>query len=381
MSELLRHILAHCDDGLSICLIGGAGSQLDDWRRLGCRQLWLAKAHPRLAEELGPRLRQDQGKYLLALAVTAKDQPTATLQVLDNLAYSSLNPAADLLTYYPHLRRDETLEVPGRTLDAIIADHALDDQQTHALLLAAPGQAFQLLQATPLVSLQSFIWIIIDFNSKALYQNEASSPEVATWIKGIGFDLVADDPDATFPHSQLLFKRNASRITQKRLESEIVQGHSQASPNVVSQEGVQSAHESDPEIANLAHEQKKRLYQFTIENTRFASVVEAVRIENAELQQSLQYEADRAIAYQLQTEAMSIERNELAKPCGILEQKHAALTTAYDDQARQVTDLRAEFAALSRQNAELANLSEVLTSQHAELISTNRPRESRACRL
>lgn len=380
MNELLRHILAHCADDLSTGLIvgAGAGSQLDDWRRLGCRQLLLAEAHPRLAEELGPRLRQDQRECLLALAVTAEDQPMATLQVLNNLACSSLNPAADLLTYYPHLRLDETLEVPVRTLEAIMADHALDGQQTHALLLAAPGQALQLLQTAPQVSLQPFIWIIIDCNSEPLYQNEASGPEVITWMESIGFEL---DSDAIFPHSQLLFKRNASRITQKRLVSEIVQVHSQASPNVVSQEGVQSANESDPEIANLAHEQKQRLDQLTSENTRFASVVEAVRIDNAECQQSLQHEADKAIVCQSRTGALSIESTELAKACEMLEQKHLALTTAYDDQARQVTDLRAELAALSRQNTELANLSEVLTSQHAELISTKRLRESRACRL
>ncbi|WP_145129873.1 hypothetical protein [Pseudomonas sp. URMO17WK12:I11] len=375
MNELLRHILAHCADDLSTGLIvgAGAGSQLDDWRRLGCRQLLLAEAHPRLAEELGPRLRQDQGEFLLALAVTAENQPMATLQVLNNLAYSSLNPAADLLTYYPNLRRGEALEVPARTLEAIIADQALDGQQTHALLLAAPGQALQLLQATPQVSLQSFTWVIIDCNSEPLYQNEASGPEVITWMESIGFELVADNPDAIFPHSQLLFERNASRITQKLLESEIVQLHSQASLGAgFSNEGVQMSHESDPEIANLAklvHEQEQRLDQLTRENTRLASVVEAIQTENAELQQSLEHEADRALACQSQIEALGIERNELAKACEMLEQKHASLTTVYDDQARQVTDLRAELTALGGQNAELTRLYEALKSQHAELIS------------
>lgn len=76
MNELLRHILEHCAEGLSSGLIvgAGAGSQLDDWRPLRCRQLVLAEAHPRLAEELGRRLRRDQGEYLLALAVIAEDQ-------------------------------------------------------------------------------------------------------------------------------------------------------------------------------------------------------------------------------------------------------------------------------------------------------------------
>lgn len=376
MNELLRHILEHCAEGLSSGLIvgAGAGSQLDDWRRLRCRQLVLAEAHPRLAEELGRRLRPDQGEYLLALAVIAEDQPVTTLQVLNNLAYSSLNPAADLLTYYPNLSPDEALEVPARTLEAIVADQALDGQQTHALLLDAPGQALQLLQATPLVSLQSFTWVIIDCNSEPLYQNEASGPEVITWMDSIGFDLVADNPDAIFPHSQLLFERNASRITQKHHESERVQLHSRAAlDSEVSQEGVQMSHQSDPEIANLAklaHEQEQRLDQLARENTRLASVVEAIQTENAKLQQSLQREVNRAIACQSKTEALGIERNELAKACEMLEQKHAALNTAHDDQARQVTDLRAELTALGGQNAELTKLYEALKSQHAELMST-----------
>lgn len=61
--KLLRRIHEHSADGLDTSLIVGAGtgSQLGDWRQLGCRQLLLAEAHPRLAEELGRRLRHDQG--------------------------------------------------------------------------------------------------------------------------------------------------------------------------------------------------------------------------------------------------------------------------------------------------------------------------------
>ena len=225
MKKLLRHIHEHSADGLDTSLIVGAGtgSQLGDWRQLGCRQLLLAEAHPRLADELGRRLRHDQGEHLLAVAVTGDEQPVATLQALNNLAYSSLNQAADLFTYYPNLRRDEALQVPARSLEAIVAEQALDGRQPHALLIAAPGQALQLLQATPAAALHTFSWVIIECSSEPLYQNDASDSEIIAWMDSIGFELVTDNPDAIFPQSQLLFERNATRLAQHRLHSEVAQ--------------------------------------------------------------------------------------------------------------------------------------------------------------
>lgn len=377
MKKLLRHIHEHSADGLDTSLIVGAGtgSQLGDWRQLGCRQLLLAEAHPRLAEELGRRLRHDQGEHLLAVAVTGDAQPVATLQALNNLAYSSLNQAADLFTYYPNLRRDEALQVPARSLEAIVTEQALDGRQPHALLIAAPGQALQLLQATPAAALHIFSWVIIECSSEPLYQNDASDSEIIAWMDSIGFELVTDNPDAIFPQSQLLFERNATRLAQHRLHSEVAQLRSQSSSAAQNsqqqlQELEQQLQQRDAallELTGLANEQKQQLDELASENAQLFSACEAMRAQQGELQQALQEQAAQANAQQVQVDAMGTERDQLASACEALRQQHAALTAAYDQQATEIGDLRAELATLTSRNSELALINEALENQRAEL--------------
>ncbi|MGE8048820.1 hypothetical protein ACQKPT_11045 [Pseudomonas monteilii] len=377
MKKLLRHIHEHSADGLDTSLIVGAGtgSQLGDWRQLGSRQLLLAEAHPRLAEELGRRLRHDQGEHLLAVAVTGDEQPVATLQTLNNLAYSSLNQAADLFTYYPNLRRDEALQVPARSLEAIVAEQALDGRQPHALYIAAPGQALQLLQATPAAALHTFSWVIIECSSEPLYQDDASDSEIIAWMDGIGFELVTDNPDAIFPQSQLLFERNATRLAQHRLHSEVAQLRSQSSSAAQNsqqqlqelEQQLQQRDETLRELTGLANEQKQQLDELASENARLFSACEAMQAQQGELHQALQDQTGQANARQAQIDAMVNERDQLASACEALGQQHAALTTAYDQQTSQISDLRAELATLTSRNSELALINEALENQRAEL--------------
>ena len=377
MKKLLRHIHEHSADGLDTSLIVGAGtgSQLGDWRQLGCRQLLLAEAHPRLAEELGRRLRHDQGEHLLAVAVTGNEQPVATLQALNNLAYSSLNQAADLFTYYPNLRRDEALQVPARSLEAIVDEQALDGRQHHALLIAAPGQALQLLQATPAAALHTFSWVIIECSSEPLYQDDASDSEIIAWMDGIGFELVTDNPDAIFPQSQLLFERNATRLAQHRLHSEVAQLRSQSSSAAQNsqqqlqelEQQLQQRDETLRELTGLANEQKQQLDELASENARLFSACEAMQAQLGELHQALQDQTGQANAQQAQIDAMGNERDQLASACEALGQQHAALTTAYDQQTSQISDLRAELATLTSRNSELALINEALENQRADL--------------
>lgn len=379
MNKLLRHIQEHSADGLGSCLIVGAGtgSQLGDWRQLGCQQLLLAEAHPRLAEELGRRLRHDQGEHLLTLAVTADEHPVATLLALNNLAYSSLNEPVDLFNHYPNLRRDGVLQVPARSLEAVVADHALNGPQAHTLLLAAPGQALQLLQATPQASLHAFTWVITECSSEPLYEGDASDSEVTAWMEGIGFELVTDNPDAIFPQSQLLFERNATRMTQQRLSSEVAQLHSQASVAAQSnqqqiqalQQQLQQRDTALLELTGLANGQKQQLDSLLSENTRLFSACEAMQAENAALSQTLQAQADQAGNWQAKNEALARQRDQLASTGEALKQKHAALATAYDEQANQLANVQAELAALSKHNAELTSLNDAQQRRQADLAS------------
>ncbi|QDR67340.1 hypothetical protein [Pseudomonas juntendi] len=380
MNKLLRHIQEHSADGLGSCLIVGAGtgSQLGDWRQLGCQQLLLAEAHPRLAEELGRRLRHDQGEHLLTLAVTADEHPVATLLALNNLAYSSLNEPVDLFNHYPNLRRDGVLQVPARSIEAVVADHALNGPQAHTLLLAAPGQALQLLQATPQASLHAFTWVITECSSEPLYEGDASDSQVTAWMEGIGFELVSDDPDAIFPQSQLLFERNTRRMPQQCISSEVAQLHTQAAVAAPSsqqqiqalQAQLQQRDTQVYELTGLACEQKQQLDRLLIDKTQLLSTNEAIQAENAQLSQALHVQADLASNGQAQNKALATERDQLVSAYEALRQKHAALATAHDEQAQQLATARGELDALSKHNAELVSQSEAQQRREAELAGT-----------
>jgi hypothetical protein len=334
MNNLLRHIHEHTVGDLDNALIIGAGtgSQLGDWRQLGCRQLLLAEAHPQLAEALGQRLRSEQGERLLSVAVTPNEQPVAVLHSLNNLAYSSLNQAADLFTYYPNLRRDEALQVPARSLEAVVAEQALDHQQTHVLLIAAPGQALQLLQATPVASLHAFTWIIVECNCEPLYQGDASDRDIIGHMKTLGFNLAIDNPDAIFPQSQLLFERNATRLVQQRLDSE-------------------------------ADEQKRQPDAFV----RPFAAYEVVAHEDAALATTHYAQSPVIAALQAELAALRQLNAELTLSAEVQEKKLADLTQAHDAQAQLLDERQALVEALSKTSSELAAERDALIKKNAEL--------------
>ncbi|WP_449431676.1 hypothetical protein [Pseudomonas putida] len=338
MNNLLRHIHQHSLDGLHSGLVigAGSGSQLADWRQLGCRQLLLAEAHPRLAEELGRRLRHEQGEQLLAFAVTAEEQPLATLQPINNLAYSSLNTATELFEHYPNLRRDEVLDVPARSLEQLLAEQALDARQLHALSIAAPGQALQLLQSTSATVLQAFTWILIECSSEALYQDDASASEITAWMEGLGYDLASENPDAIYPQSQLLFERNPSLMERQRLLNDFATLRSQAAL---------SAEDSQQQIAQLQQQLQQRdkaVLELTEHANEQTLKIEALNKQNTELTQAFEEQAELASKAQVDT-AHSEDIAALAIARDALAEEKSQLIKAYDEQVKLGSECNAQI--------------------------------------
>ncbi|QFG28870.1 hypothetical protein F6476_06445 [Pseudomonas umsongensis] len=377
MNKLLQHIHEHSLDSLHSGLIVGAGngSQLPDWRQLGCRHLLLAEAHPSQAEELGRRLRQEQGELLLALAVTADEQPMATLQPLNNLAYSSLNTAIDLFAHYPNLRSGEALQVPARSLGQLLAEQDLDEQQPHLLLIAAPGQAMQLLQGTPAAVLQAFTWLLIECSSEPLYQGDAGASEISTWLQGLGYDLVSDDPDAIYPQSQLLFKRNPSAVERLRLSREVAELRSQQ---------VHAAQSSQKQIAAL-QQQLQQCDATLVEHTRLANErqaqIDALAKEHAELTAAhdalgkdkialgvaRDEQAKLASERQTKIDALSKEKSDLAAAGDALANDKTELTKTRDEQAKLASERQAQIDTLGKEKADLATARDAVAKEKTEL--------------
>ena len=381
MNNLLRRIREHSTDGLHSAIIIGAGngSQLSDWRQLGCGHLLLAEAHPRQAEELGRRLRHEQGERLLALALTADEQPMATLQPLNNLAYSSLNAAIGLFEHYPNLRSGEALQVPARSLGQLLAEQALDEQQPHLLLIAAPGQAMQRLQGTPAGVLQAFTWLLIECSSEPLYQCDASASEISAWLQGLGYDLVSDDPDAIYPQSKMLFKRNPSVLESLRLSSEVAELRSQrvhaaqASRQQIAamQQQLQQRDATLVEQTRLTNERQTQIDMLAKENAELTAALDALGKEKISLGVARDEQTKKlASERQAQIDALGKEKADLASARDALAREKSELTKARDEQAKLASERQAKIDALSIEKADLAAAGDALSKEKIEITKT-----------
>ncbi|WP_438280340.1 hypothetical protein [Pseudomonas alabamensis] len=379
MNKLLRHIREHSADGLQFGLIVGAGTgtQLGAWRQLGCRRLLLAEAHPRSAEELNHRLCHEQGERLLAVAVTSDEQPTATLYTLNNLAYSSLGKAVDLLTYYPNIRSDETVQVPARSLETVLTEQTLDEQQSHALVIAAPGQALQLLQSTSTPLLQAFTWVMIECSSEPLYQGDSNDSTITGWMGELGFDLVSENPDAIFPHVQLLFKRDPNRVTHHRLVNELLQLRSrlslseQTSQRQIEQleQQLREHEEALRDAKKLVSEQNLRIEKLVSENTSLLATCEELEAKQSELAKANNEQTCLANGLQAEIDSLDHRGSKLAKTCEALTQEKEALAAAHEAKSSLVSDLQAELASLNSRNTELSQVHETLEKKVIELTN------------
>ena len=380
MNTLLQYICEHNGEDLHSAIVIGAGngSQLPGWRQLTASQLMLVEAHPRQAEELARRLRGDQGEHLLTLAVTADEQPMATLQPLNNLAYSSLNAAIGLFEHYPNLRSGEALQVPARSLGQLLAEQALDEQQPHLLLFAAPGQAMQLLQGTPASVLQAFTWLLIECSSEPLYRGDAGASDISAWLQGLGYDLVASDPDAIYPQSQLLFKRNSSAVERLRLSSEVAELRSQqvhtaqTSKQQIAalQQQVQQRDAALVEQTKLASERQAQIDMLAKEKSELATAHDALAKDKIALGVARDEQTKLADERQAQIEALAHEKAELTAAREALANDNTALTQARDEQTKLASERQTHIDALVKEKSELATAHDALAKDKTELTKT-----------
>ena len=380
MNNLLRHIREHSSEGLHCAIIIGAGngSQLSAWRQLGCGHLLLVEAHPRQAEELGRRLHHEQGERLLALAVTADEQPMATLQSLNNLAYSSLNAAIGLFEHYPNLRSGEALQVPARSLGQLLTEQALDEQHPNLLLFAAPGQAMQLLQGTPASVLQAFTWLLIECSSEPLYQSDVSASDISFWLQGLGYELIADDPDALYPQSQLLFKRNASAVERLRLSAEVAELRSQHAHAVqtsqeqiaVLQQQVQQCDAALAEQTRLTNERQNQIDIFTKENAELTAARDALGKDKIALGAARNEQIKLANERQAQIAALSKDKSDLAARGNTLVNEKTELIKSRDEQTKLASERQTQIDVLGKEKADLVAARDAWTKEKAELTKS-----------
>jgi len=377
MNTLLNHIRQHTTGQLDTVLVIGAGngSALPRWREMGCAKLVLAEAHPRQAEELARRIRSDLGEELLAVAITPADQPTATLQALNNPAYSSLQSPHGLLDCYPNLRIDGPLQTPATSLTSLLEQQALNTDADHLLLLSAPGQAFDLLHSAPHDLLQAFRWLQVNTSSEPLYENERNLAALTALLREAGFDLAQEDPDALYPQASLLFECNPNAVRTLRLEREVdtlrnrltetTQQAATLEAELQTQLSEQSA--ALAEQTHVASERQAQLDQLSKEKAELTAARDALTKDKTALTQARDEQAKLATERQAQLNQLTKEKAELTAARDTLAKDKAALTQARDEQAKLATERQAQFDQLTKEKAELTAARDALAKDKTAL--------------
>lgn len=211
-------------ENATILMVGaGNGAELPLLRQLGGSRLVLVEAHSGQAEVLARRIDPARGEEVWPRAITGAAVEQATLHVVNNPGFSSLKSPMGLVEHFPNLREIRQSSVPARSLAESIETLVLDAAANHLLVLDAPGQAFDLLSATPPRALQSFARMIVRCGVEPLYADDKGMEEVLEVLRNIGFDAGSEDPEAIYPQTAVMLARNDTRVEKLRLETLVAQ--------------------------------------------------------------------------------------------------------------------------------------------------------------
>lgn len=394
MRALIEHLCHASQEPIETILVigAGAGNDLPAWRELHGKRLVLAEAHPRLSEELACRIEPSRGEEAWSLAIVATPSQHAMLQVLNNPAYNSLLSPQGLVRHYPNLRTVNQTEVAARSLAESIEGLGLDARHPHLLMLDAPGQAGALLEATPAQVLQSFTWIMVRCGMEPLYADEMGLSDVKTLLRGIGFDVLVDDPEAIYPQTASLFKRNDDRVRISQLEAQL---HKRGEEYAVQAKLVAQHQAERDKVTQQAAEQQKlaadryaQIQKLTQERDEQAKLVAQHQAESDKIAQQAAEQQKLATDYYAQAQKLTLERDEQTKQVAqhqadsekaaqqAAEQEKLAadrhtqiqkLTQERDEQAKLAVQHKAELDKVSKQNQERAARIVQLENEHNEL--------------
>lgn len=194
----------------TVLVVGaGSGAQLPLLRRLEPTRMLLCEAHPEQARRLAATIDPASGEELIEGVVMDHEQSHATLHLCGHPAFASLRAPTRLLDLLPNLRPSGEHRVAALSLRAIVADRGIDPAARNLLVVDAPGQLAAL---RDLHGLRGFTDILVKAGVDALYEGDASAPELHGALADAGFDAVATDPEAIYPFAVHAFRRNDARL-------------------------------------------------------------------------------------------------------------------------------------------------------------------------
>lgn len=381
MRELLAQIATTTEQGPGTTLVVGAGNgaELPALRRLANRRLVLIEAHPQVATELASRVVKADGEEVWSVAIAPGDDGEAELRVLSNLRYSSLRDPERLFDHGPNLRRRTPIRVPVRSLGRAIDATVTDARANNLLVLDAPGLSVALLEHTDTALLRRFYWVIVHASAvPGLYQDEQTHQRASERLAALGFEPVAEDPDALYPEVVTLYRRDDHRIELLE-QSALVEGlraelrdarnasawrarQHQEQLEALQTEGDALRGERDTlarqraELQTELERERGRGQALAVENARLVKDRDDARGRADGLAGELAEQTARADQLGVERDGLRRERQDLAERLHELEHER-------DEQSERLNRLQTKVESLGAESAALVRDKERLTAE------------------
>lgn len=342
MTEPKAEIPGTAGLGAVLHIGAGSGAGVPDYLAAGAREMVLvepeAAFQPALAalshEHAGLRVKQGA-----AVAHLAEGGGTGMLQRFSFCELNSLKPAqADLLALFPGVHPLEAASVVLLDIVDLAQEMDLDQSGYHLLVLQAPGQALELLQALQQAGLlEKFAQLRIQEGRQPLYEGAASIGDIGEFLAQVGFGTgavlggvdperpvlqVAADPDliqkislrkhqVALTELKQVNKDLAARLEQAQAEeagraTELEQARAALSDQLAAEKAMIQKHQA--EVAALkAAEAETRQAEVAAERKKHQEEVVALKAELAALKaaQAEALKTEIAAERKTQQEALS----------------------------------------------------------------------------
>jgi hypothetical protein len=202
---------------LELILYIGAGSSFDlsDYGVLNPKRLVLVDGDPDAVGRLTHSLAGEASCNILHTLVT----PDGANRPFYRYNLPFLNgtlPLGDLQILYPRLKVVEELELPSKTLSALLETVPLAGERKRLLIVDIPGQEPAILGSLNPEQLHAFEWILVRGCRKALQEGAQSIEASITRLEGSLFTRVAmdEESDPAWPVGLLHFDRRMVEIVE-----------------------------------------------------------------------------------------------------------------------------------------------------------------------
>ncbi|MFM2163660.1 MAG: hypothetical protein RL325_97 [Planctomycetota bacterium] len=166
------------------------GNELDTYLALGCSPIVLVDANPAMIPVIRAKAAGRPGVHVVHAAISDKEGPI-TLHITNAEQSSSILPLGKHKAYYPKIREERAVVVPGKTIDGMLEELGLAAEQFNLLVMDIQGAEFRALKGAAR-TLPSIEAVLTEYSVVELYEGCALLGDLEDFLAGSGLSRASD---------------------------------------------------------------------------------------------------------------------------------------------------------------------------------------------